>query len=189
MIIGILALQGAFIEHAEMLKQMGVSTREIRQKKDLNLEMDGLILPGGESTAIGKLLNDLDMMDVLREKIERGLPVLGTCAGMILLAKSLSNDTRTHLGVMDITVARNAYGRQLSSFITRDLFDDVLIDMTFIRAPYIEKKREDVKILSTVDGKWVAAQQNKMLVTAFHPELTSNHTVHAYFLKMVSSSS
>ena len=114
---------------------------------------------------------------------------MGTCAGMILLAKSIKNDTKTHLGVMDIEVTRNAYGRQLSSFITENSFDQQQINMTFIRAPYISDKSSNVSILSTVDGKWVAAKQNQMLATAFHPELTSDTYVHEYFLKMVSSSS
>lgn len=189
MVIGILAVQGAFIEHEKILEKLGIPSFQIRQKKDLLKPMDGLILPGGESTAMGKLLIDLDIMNPLREKITQGLPVMGTCAGMILLAKSIKNDTKTHLGVMDIEVTRNAYGRQLSSFITENSFDQQQINMTFIRAPYISDKSSNVSILSTVDEKWVAAKQNQMLATAFHPELTSDTYVHEYFLKMVSSSS
>jgi 5'-phosphate synthase pdxT subunit len=188
MIIGILAVQGAFIEHHHMLKRMGVDTFDIRQKKDLLRPMDGLILPGGESTTMGKLLRDLDMLNDLKKMIQKGLPVFGTCAGMILLAESLENDPSIHLGLMHITVKRNAYGRQLSSFMTVDRFDQQMIPMTFIRAPYILDKGDSVQILSTVSGKWVAARENNMLATAFHPELTENTSVHAYFLKMISSS-
>lgn len=187
--IGILALQGAFIEHQKMLADLNVETFQIRQLNDLNQTMDGIILPGGESTAMGKLLRDLNMLIPLKEKIAQGLPVMGTCAGMILLAKSLENDSTIHLSVMDIKVSRNAYGRQLGSFYTENMFDSTKIPMTFIRAPYIVDKGSDVLILSTVDGKWVAARQKNMLATAFHPELSSDSTVHVYFLKMISSSS
>lgn len=184
--IGILALQGAFIEHQHMLESLHVKTFQIRQRKDIDQPMDGLILPGGESTAMGKLLKDLGLLITIREKILHGLPVMGTCAGMILLAKSIDHEQTTHLGLMDITVCRNAYGRQLSSFSTEDLFDSKKIPMTFIRAPYI-KDYKDIDILSVVDGKLVAARQNNILVTAFHPELTHDTTVHKYFLKMVTS--
>lgn len=187
--IGILALQGAFIEHQKMLEDLNVKTFQIRQLNDLNKPMDGLILPGGESTAMGKLLRDLHMLEPIKQKIAHGLPVMGTCAGMILLAKALDQDPTVHFGLMDIKVTRNAYGRQLSSFYTEDLFNSKKIPMTFIRAPYITSKGDEVTILSTVDGKWVAARQNNMLATAFHPELTKDSTVHAYFLEMVSSSS
>ena len=186
MTIGILALQGAFIEHQHMLESLHVKTFQIRQLKDLDQQMDGLILPGGESTAMGKLLRDLGLLIPLKEKIAQGLPVMGTCAGMILLAKSIHQDPTTHLGLMDITVCRNAYGRQLSSFSKEDLFDSKKIPMTFIRAPYINDYK-DVELLSVVDGKVVAARQKNMLVTAFHPELTHDTTVHSYFLKMVTS--
>lgn len=187
MVIGILALQGAFVEHEQVLKQLNVESFQIRNKFDLNRKMDGIILPGGESTAMGKLLNDLDMINDLREMIKHGLPTFGTCAGMILLAESLTNDPKKHLGLMHITVERNGYGRQLSSFYTEDLFDEKKIPMTFIRAPYIKKKGEDVTILATVDGKWVAAKEKNMLATAFHPELSKDVSVHVYFLKMISS--
>ncbi|HAX02764.1 MAG: glutamine amidotransferase subunit PdxT [Tenericutes bacterium GWC2_34_14] len=189
MTIGILALQGAFIEHRMMLNRLGVNTFEIRQKKDLNQPMDGLILPGGESTAMGRLLKDLDLLEPLKQMIKDGLPVMGTCAGMILLASNIKDDKTVHFGLMDITVARNAYGRQLSSFYTNDLFNQKSIPMTFIRAPYIVSKGDHVSILSTVDGRWVAARQNHMLALAFHPELSEDLSVHTYFLEMISSSS
>jgi len=185
MIIGILAVQGAFIEHAKALSKLKVETFEIRQKKDLTKPMDGLILPGGESTAMGLLLHDLDMFDTLKEMIEKGLPVLGTCAGMILLAKHLTGTNQTHFKTMDIEVLRNAYGRQLGSFITDALFNDVVIPMTFIRAPYVSHIGPDVKVLSIVNEKIVAVQQGNQLATAFHPELTDSTYVHEYFLSII----
>ena len=138
MVVAVLSLQGAVIEHIQMLNKLGVGTFEIRKKADLDKHFDGLIIPGGESTVQGKLLHELDIYDTLKEKIEKGLPVFGTCAGLLLLAKSIDNDNKTHLGTMDITAMRNAYGRQLGSFYTNGSFDDKgEIPMTFIRAPYI----------------------------------------------------
>jgi 5'-phosphate synthase pdxT subunit len=189
MMIGILAVQGAFIEHRYMLEQLGVPSFEIRQKRDLLKPMNGIILPGGESTTMGKLLRDLDMLDLLREKIAQGLPTLGTCAGLILLSQKIVGENHHHLGLMDIEVERNAYGRQLSSFYTHDLFDQKTIPMTFIRAPYIKQAGKGVKVLSIVSGRIVAAREKNILVTAFHPELNADLTVHDYFLKMISSSS
>lgn len=185
MTIGILALQGAFVEHAAMLDRLGISHFEIRQHHDLEQPMDGLILPGGESTVMNKLLRELDLYDALLQQIKAGLPVFGTCAGLILLAKQVDGGAPC-FGVMDIRVKRNAYGRQLGSFHTDNTFGTIrTIPMTFIRAPYIENVDSDVEILSVVDGNIVAAQQNNMLVTAFHPELDDDLTVHQHFLKMV----
>ncbi|MGN0417382.1 pyridoxal 5'-phosphate synthase glutaminase subunit PdxT [Anaerostipes faecalis] len=187
--IGVLALQGAFIEHEQMVEQLGAEAFEIRQKKDLETPMDGLIIPGGESTVIGKLLRELDLYDLIKEKIEEGLPVFGTCAGLLLLAKKIDNDSRMHLATMDIQAVRNAYGRQLGSFYTEASFGDSgEIPMTFIRAPYIEETGSDTKVLAEVDGHIVAAQQGNQLVTAFHPELSKDLTVHRYFLEMVENS-
>lgn len=183
--IGILAVQGAFIEHANVLKKLGVQSFEIRQKRDLKQHMDGLILPGGESTTMGRLLKDLDMFDDIKQMIIGGLPVLGTCAGMILLANELENSEKTYFKTMDIKVIRNAYGRQLGSFFTHEAFDGTTIPMTFIRAPYVESVGKDVTILSKVDGKIVAVRQNNQLATAFHPELTDSTLIHEYFLKMI----
>jgi len=185
MIIGILAVQGAFIEHAHVLAKLGVGSFEIRQKRDLDQPMDGLILPGGESTTMVRLLNDLDMFDTIKNKITSGLPVLGTCAGMILLAKGLTNANQLSFQTMDISVERNAYGRQLGSFFTHDLFDDVEIPMTFIRAPYVHTYGPDVEVLSTVNQRVVAVRQKNQLATAFHPELTDSTHVHEYFLEMI----
>ncbi|MFZ2201672.1 MAG: pyridoxal 5'-phosphate synthase glutaminase subunit PdxT, partial [Leptotrichiaceae bacterium] len=152
--IGVLAIQGAFIEHEKILKSLGVEVFEIRKKSDLQENsMDGLILPGGESTTMGKLLHDLDIFDDLKKLIQDGLPTFGTCAGMIILAKEIENDNRVHFGLMDIKVKRNAYGRQLGSFFTENEFKHVgIVPMTFIRAPYIETVSDNVEILSTVDG-------------------------------------
>lgn len=186
--IGVLALQGAFAEHRKMLEELGAEGVEIRQKADLAEEsLDGIILPGGESTVIGKLLKELDMYDTLRRMILDGLPVLGTCAGMILLARNISNDSNRYLGTMDITVRRNAYGRQLGSFHTTGGFRGIgEVPMTFIRAPYIEDVSDEagVEVLAVVNGNIVAARQRNMLVTSFHPELTQDIRVHQYFLQM-----
>lgn len=187
--IGVLAVQGAFIEHIDVLKKLGAEPIELRQKRDLDQEFDGLILPGGESTVMGKLLRELDMLDDIKRRISSGLPVLGTCAGLILLANRLSNDRDTYFATMDITVKRNAYGRQLGSFHTVSEFKGVgEIPMTFIRAPYIESAGNDVQILAEIDGKPVAAKQGNQLVTAFHPELTKDLSVHKYFLSMAKKS-
>ena len=184
--IGILAVQGAFIEHEQILQKLGIQSMEIRCREDLKKPFDGLIIPGGESTVQGKLLKELEMFDTIKEMIEDGMPVFGTCAGLILLAKSLENDSRTHLGTMDITAVRNAYGRQLGSFYTEEDFADVgKIPMTFIRAPYIKAVGKDVEILAKADGNIVAARQGNQLVTAFHPELNSDTRVHSYFIDMI----
>ncbi len=183
--IGILALQGAFIEHAKMLDKLQVTHHEIRNKADLELYMDGIILPGGESTAISKMLVELDMLTILKEKIANGLPAFGTCAGLILLAKQAINNGYTNIGTMDIVVKRNAYGRQLGSFFTEAEVKGIgMFPMVFIRAPYIESVTDAVEILAIVDGKIVACKQGSQLGTAFHPELTEDDKFHRLFLKM-----
>ncbi len=184
--VAVLALQGAFIEHEQMLSRLGVSSFEIRQKKDLETPFDGLIIPGGESTVQGKLMRELGLFEPLRERIEAGLPVFGTCAGLLLLAKKIENDERLHFATMDICAVRNAYGRQLGSFYTESEFSGIgKIPMTFIRAPYISEVSGDTQILASVDGKIVAARQKDQLVTAFHPELNDDTSVHRYFLDMI----
>ena len=184
--IGILALQGAFKEHKDILDKLEADSYEIRKKSDLKKRPDGLIIPGGESTVIGKLLNDLDMMEELKAMIENGIPVFGTCAGLILLAKKIENDKRIHLGCMNIEVQRNAYGRQLGSFVTEEEFQGIgKIPMVFIRAPYIKSTGNNVKILSEVKGKIIAAEEKNILVTAFHPELTKDTRVHKYFIEKI----
>lgn len=185
--IGILALQGAFIEHKMMLNNLSVNSFEIRNAKDLNKPLDGLIIPGGESTVIGKLLRESNMFNPIKKLIDNGLPVFGTCAGMILLAKEIENNNNNlHLATFPISVIRNAYGRQLGSFHTDDLFDNTTIPMTYIRAPYIGHILDNnVEILSITNGNITAARYNNQLVTAFHPELDNNLLVHKYFLDMV----
>lgn len=184
--IGVLALQGAFIEHEQMLGKLGVSSFEIRQKKDLEKPIDGLIIPGGESTVQGKLLRELDMFEQLKQQIENGLPVFGTCAGLLLLAKEIKNDERVHFATMDITAMRNAYGRQLGSFFAEAEFAGIgTVPMTFIRAPYIEAVRGGAKVLAEVGGHIVAAREGNQLVTAFHPELNDDLSIHRYFLDMI----
>lgn len=184
--IAVLALQGAFIEHEQMLKQLGISSFEIRQKSDLSQPFDGLIIPGGESTVQGKLLRELDLFQPLKKGIEDGLPVFGTCAGLLLLARQIENDDRRHFATMDITAVRNAYGRQLGSFSTTEEFGGLgQIPMTFIRAPFIQSVSADTQILARADGRIVAARQKNQLVTAFHPELQNDLTIHQYFLEMI----
>ncbi len=184
MVIGILALQGAFIEHASHLKQLGVESFEIRQKKHLLKKMDGLIIPGGESTTMYKLIVDLDLEETLLDLIQNGLPVFGTCAGLLVLAKEVSNHKINFLQTMDIVATKNAYGRQLGSFRTTNQFNNKDLELVFIRAPYITSYGNDVEVLCVVDEKVVAARQDNQLVTAFHPELSSNLEVHEYFINM-----
>lgn len=185
--IAILALQGAFLEHERMLERLGAEWFEIRQKADWEQPKDGLIIPGGESTTMLKLLHDLDLFDDIRAAIAGGLPVFGTCAGLILLAKSVAGDDIERLGTMDMEVCRNAYGRQLGSFYTEAPMKGVgeQVPMTFIRAPYINRVGEGVEVLAEVDGHIVAARQGHQFVTSFHPELNDNTAVHAYFLRMI----
>ena len=185
--IGVLALQGAFEEHIKMLSQLNAESIELRQLKDLQQDLDGIIIPGGESTVISKLLDDLNMREALLNKINNEkLPVFGTCAGLIMMSQNTEDPKAFPLGLMECTAKRNAYGRQLGSFSTTAEFDGVgSIPMVFIRAPYIKKASENVDILSTVDGKIAAARQGRFLATAFHPELTENTCVHRYFLDMI----
>ena len=186
--IGILALQGAFVEHEKMLAQLGVESVELRNLEDFQKyqsSLSGLILPGGESTTMGKLLRDQQMLTPLREAILNGLPVFGTCAGLILLARQITSQEESHLATMDILVERNAYGRQLGSFYTEaDCKGVGQIPMTFIRGPIISSLGEGVEILATVDNQIVAAREKNMLVTSFHPELTNDVRLHQYFIDM-----
>lgn len=184
--IGILSVQGAFLEHARMLKRLGVKTCYIRQKKDLDQAIDGLILPGGESTVMGKLLFELDIFEPIKERIEEGLPVFGTCAGLILLAEQLSNDENCYFATLPVTVKRNAYGRQLGSFVANEMMTGVgEIPMPFIRAPYIEKADPQTEILAEVENQIVAVRYHNQLAISFHPEVTENTSVHEFFLKMI----
>lgn len=182
--IGILAVQGAFIEHETKLARLGAECVELRQKSDLEIKLDGLVLPGGESTVQGKLLRELDMFETLKKEIEGGMPVLATCAGLILLAEKLSNDSHVYFGTLPVTVKRNAYGRQLGSFRTvQDMEGVGTVPMTFIRAPYIEDTENGVEVLSCVDGKAVAVKYGSQLGLSFHPELDEDDRIHKLFLE------
>ena len=181
--IAVLALQGAFAEHEQMLQSLGVETVLVRNNypfSTFNFQLpQALVIPGGESTAMMRIMKDEGLFEPIRQAILEGLPVLGTCAGLIML-------DREHLGVMDIRAKRNAYGRQLGSFCTEGEFKGVgQVPMTFIRAPYIEEAGPEVEILASVDGKAVAARQGNMLVTVFHPELTEDRRIHEFFLSLV----
>lgn len=184
--IAVLALQGAFAEHRQKLAQLGVDSFEVRQLKDWDQPKDGLIIPGGESTTQAKLLNELGLMEPVKEAIAAGLPVYGTCAGLILLAKKIEGEPSQRIASMDITALRNAYGRQLGSFYIEAPMKGIEgnIPMTFIRAPYIKEVWGDAEVLAEVDGKIVAARQGNQLVTAFHPELNESLEIHKYFLGM-----
>ena len=193
--IGILAVQGAFIEHKKRLEELGAECFEIRNKNDLIHEIDGLVLPGGESTVQGKLLKELDLFDQLQERIKSGLPVLATCAGLILLAENLKNDTVRHFATLPVTVVRNAFGRQLGSFYIEQEFGTLgKVPMTFIRAPVIETVGKNVEILSVVCDSENAKENNKKIVAvrfknqlamSFHPELNSDNKIYEYFLEML----
>lgn len=182
---GVLALQGGFEEHIQVLHQLGEEAFEIRQTSDLeNREIDRLILPGGESTAIRKLVFELELFEPLKRLIDGGTPVFGTCAGMILLAKKICNDPNVCFCAIDITVQRNAFGRQLGSFSAFAEFGNLgKVPMRFIRAPYVEWAAPDVIVLAYAKKRIVAARQKNVLVTAFHPELTRDVRIHEYFLK------
>ncbi len=188
--IGILALQGAFIEHKYMLDKLGVQSFEIRQKKDIEEPFDGLIIPGGESTVIGKLLRQLGLFEPIKKMIENGMPVFGTCAGLIVLAKDIEGED-SHIAVMDIKVRRNAYGKQIDSFSQDAVIEKVSqnpIPLVFIRAPWIESAGDNVEVLCRLNGHIVAARQDNMLVTSFHPELTDDLSFHKYFIGMIEKS-
>lgn len=187
--IGVLSLQGGVIEHINHIKALGEDAIEVKNVDNLK-DIDGIIIPGGESTTISKILNRTGLMEPLREKILSGLPTLGTCAGMILLAKEIVNDTLNNIAVMDISVKRNAYGSQLDSFEVTDKINGISttpIPLVFIRAPYIVDVKSNVKILHKVNGNIVAARQNNMLALSFHPELTNNLDFHKYFLNMINN--
>ena len=189
MTIAVLAVQGAFAEHEKKLDELGISWFEVRKKEDLDIYYDGLILPGGESTVQGKLLKELGMFERLKGQIEKGLPVIATCAGLILLAAELGNDDRRWFQTLPVTVKRNAYGRQLGSFHTDAEFEAIgVIPMTFIRAPYIETASPEVKVMAKVDERIVGVRYKQQLAISFHPELDNDNRLHQYFVQMVSSS-
>ncbi len=184
--IGVLALQGAFAEHETMLQAFRADVREIRQGKDLTDDLAGLIIPGGESTVQSKLLHELELFEPLRQKILQGLPVLATCAGLILLAREVINDEPS-LATLPVRVRRNAYGRQLGSFaLAGDVAGIPDFPLRFIRAPYIEACLDkDVQVLNETEGHITAVRYHNQLAMAFHPELTSDLRIHSFFLDMV----
>jgi 5'-phosphate synthase pdxT subunit len=188
--IGVLALQGAFIEHISVMQQLGVEASPIRLPNELN-GLDGLIIPGGESTAILQLMKSFSLIQPLRELAKAGLPILGTCAGMICLAKKVSNHDMETLAVVDMVVNRNAFGRQIDSFETAlpiPVLGDKPFPAIFIRAPFIEEADTKVEILARLPGGVaVACKQEKVIATAFHPELSDDLRFHRYFLRIVAS--
>jgi 5'-phosphate synthase pdxT subunit len=182
--IGVLALQGAFIEHRHKLTSMGVETFEIRQLKDLDQPMDGLILPGGESTTQGRLLVELGLFAPLKKKIEEGLPTLATCAGMILLATSITGQTNHHMATLPIEVTRNYFGRQLGSFHRQVVVDKQKLDLMFIRAPIVNRVDKGVRVLLEVDGLKVAVQYKNQIGLSFHPELSKQTYFHQQLINL-----
>ena len=181
--IAVLALQRDFAEHESVFHRLNVQTCQLRQKNDLDQQFDALVLPGGESTVQGKLLRELDMFDELRHRILNGLPVMATCAGTILLAQQILDDPLVHLGTMGISVRRNAYGRQLSSFYTAGTFGKLeKVPMSFIRAPQIEFCMPGAEVLAEHDGRITAVRQGNQLAMTFHPELGSDTRIAEYFM-------
>lgn len=192
-LIGVLAIQGDVREHVRSLESLGVATRLVRRPEELD-GLDGIVLPGGESTTMDKLLRAFELRDPLRERLREGLPAYGSCAGMILLADRVLDATEDQetLGGMDVTVRRNAFGRQVDSF-EEDLAMPAItgdpVRAVFIRAPWVESVGPDVDVLGTVAsgpaaGRVVAIRQGSLLATSFHPEVTGDHRVHEYFLRM-----
>lgn len=187
--IGVLALQGAFREHVDMLRALNVNAVEVRLPEQLD-DLDGLIIPGGESTTIGKIATQYGLIEPIREMVKQGKPVWGTCAGMIVLAKSVGMK-QPLVGVMDVQVKRNAFGRQVDSFETElkipaiNNGDASPFHAIFIRAPLMESVGDNVQVLATLeDGTIVAARQGNLLATSFHPELTHDPRFHKYFISM-----
>ncbi len=184
--VAVLAVQGAFIEHEKRMEELGVECIELRQAADLEKNYDGIILPGGESTVQGKLLKDLGMFNKLQQQIKEGMPVLATCAGLILLAERISNDDKAYLKTLPVVVKRNAYGRQLGSFHTEAEVKGVgVVPMEFIRAPYIESVKDGVEVLATVDENIVMVQYKNQLGMAFHPELCKCWKIHEKFIQLI----
>ncbi|ANS76344.1 glutamine amidotransferase [Paenibacillus yonginensis] len=184
--IGVLALQGAVAEHIRSIEWAGAEGVAVKRTEQLD-ELDGLIIPGGESTTIGKLMRKYGFIDAIRQFASEGKALFGTCAGLIVLAKSIEGGEEPHLGLMDITVSRNAFGRQRESFET-DLDVkgiDNPVRAVFIRAPLITKTEAGVEVLSTYKDEVVTARQGKLLVSSFHPELTDDYSLHKYFLDMI----
>ncbi|MCX7786959.1 MAG: pyridoxal 5'-phosphate synthase glutaminase subunit PdxT [Spirochaetes bacterium] len=187
--VGVLALQGDFEKHIETLDRLQVSSVEVREKSQLD-KIDGLIIPGGESTTIGKLLVRYELMEPLRNFAKAGKPIFGTCAGAILLAKEIEGSNQDRIGVLDIAVKRNAYGRQIESF-EADIFvpkiGELPVRGVFIRAPIIKHVKDGVEVLSRFADNPVLVKQGKILAATFHPELTNDTRIHAFFLSLFSA--
>lgn len=185
-VIGVLAVQGAFVEHQAVLAAIGAQARQVRSTQQLE-GLWGLVLPGGESTTLGLVGSRSGLLDAVRERIRGGLPTLGTCAGMIMLAEATTGGPQPLVGGLDVTVRRNAFGRQVASFETelrmRGAGDDPL-RAVFIRAPWVERAGPAVEVLAELDGHPVAVRQGHLMAVAFHPELTDDHRVHELFLEM-----
>ncbi len=184
---GVLALQGAFSKHIEMLNSLGCNTLEVRTASDI-LSVDAMIIPGGESTTMGKLLESGSMALTLLEQIEKGMPLFGTCAGMILLAKKISGSEQPHLAVMDIEVQRNAYGRQKESFeaeFTVKRIPGPPFNGVFIRAPRIETVSPAIEVLAEFENTPVLVRQGNIMASSFHPELTNDSRIHELFISIV----
>ena len=184
--VGVLALQGAFREHGQSLIKCGVDVIEVRKLENLD-KCDALIIPGGESTTIGKLLVEWNLMDAIPKRVHEGMPLFGTCAGLILMSKEIKDSNQPRLGLLDVEVVRNAYGRQVDSF-EMDLVVEGLGEPftgVFIRAPYISKVGQGVQVLSRHNDKVVMVKQDKLLGCSFHPELTGDLRIHQYFIDMI----
>ncbi|MCA1831519.1 MAG: pyridoxal 5'-phosphate synthase glutaminase subunit PdxT [Actinomycetota bacterium] len=183
-VAGVLALQGDFEAHASMLHRAGAEAREVRTREELDA-VDGLVIPGGESTAIGLLAEKHDLVEPLRKRADDGMPILGTCAGMIFCAARVDGRAQPLLGVVDMTVRRNAFGRQVDSFETdlRVKGLDAPLHAVFIRAPWVEEVGSEVEVLAEYDGRPVAVRQGAVLLTAFHPEIAGDDRVHRMFVE------
>ncbi|MDD3852404.1 MAG: pyridoxal 5'-phosphate synthase glutaminase subunit PdxT [Syntrophomonadaceae bacterium] len=183
--VGVLAMQGAFIEHEQAIKSCGANCLQVRRAQDLQ-EIDALIIPGGESTTMGKLLKQFNLLDEIKFQAEQGMPIWGTCAGMILMAKEIVDSNQIRLGLMNIEIKRNAYGRQVDSFETDLEVKGIgTTRAVFIRAPYVQKVWGDAQVLASYEDKIVMVRENNMLATAFHPELTRQKEIQEYFLQMI----
>lgn len=180
-------MQGAFREHERMLRDLGADTVQVKRKEQLE-DLDGIVIPGGESTSIGRLMREYDLIEPLRKRVESGMPIFGTCAGMIVMANRISGGEEPHLGVLDIEVNRNSFGRQKDSFET-DLaipaLGDTPFPAVFIRAPHVETVGDHVEVLATYEGRVVAVRDGHKMAISFHPELTEDNRLHAYFLDVV----
>lgn len=183
--IGVLALQGSVIEHIKMLQSVNKKIEAVPVKTiDELAKVDGLIIPGGESSTLRLLLDEFGLATPIRERVVAGMPVWGTCAGLILLASRVDGGV-PYFSLLDVDVKRNGYGRQIDSFVAEGDFDGMYINMVFIRAPIITRVGDDVTVLAEHDGKPVAVRQNNILATAFHPEMTRDNRVHRYFCGML----